>query len=254
MSRWFRWHSGTTEDGKFRMVARNAEVTVATVIGVWAVLLEDASHLEHRGVATRGEDFYAAILEISTEELQHILQFMDEIGLISVGHGAITITKWKERQFETDATDPTNADRQRRWREKHKKNADNTASNGTVTEAKHKDNDQIQNTETDKNIVRPVAKATRTKKSYEDDFEEFWREYPRTPTMSKVEAAKVWRGMSVDDRVLARKAIEPYRQFLRTKPNLETVHACRFLSQRRYDGFAPGADSAPVIDIRSNLV
>lgn len=99
-----------------------------------------------------------------------------------------------------------------------------------------------------------VAKATRTRQTYREDFEEFWKSYPRTPTMSKVEAFKVWQKMPTEDHLLARKAIEPYRQFLRSKPNLETVHACRFLSQRRFEGLAPGAGAAPASDIRSSII
>src|SRR3982750_103712 len=98
MDYWFRWYEGSTEDTKFRVIARNANVTVATVMGVWAALLEDASRGDPRGVSARDEDHYAIILDLSATELQNILHEMDAEGLISVGHGAITITKWKERQ------------------------------------------------------------------------------------------------------------------------------------------------------------
>ena len=148
MSKWFRWYEGTCEDGKFRCVARNGGVTVATVMGVWAALLEDASNDDHRGVAVRGEDFYAAILDLPPEDLQRILQEMDEMKIISVGHCNITITKWKERQFETDTTDGTNAERQRRWREKRKPNEKITPRNARVTAAKRPDTDT--DTDTDK--------------------------------------------------------------------------------------------------------
>lgn len=141
MSRWLRWYAGTAEDGKFRFVARNAGVTVATVIGVWAALLEDASHDDHRGIVTRNEDFFAAILDLDDGVMEEILSAMESVELISVGHGAITIINWKERQFETDAKDPTNAERQRRYREKRKGNEAETQRNGTVTEGKRPDPD-----------------------------------------------------------------------------------------------------------------
>jgi hypothetical protein len=150
LNRWFRFYQGTCEDGKFRMVARNAEVTVATVIGVWACLLEDAAHPDHRGIAVRGEDFYAAILDLTPQDVQHILQFMEEVDCISVGHGAITISNWKERQFETDSHDPTNADRQRKWREKHKPNKPKQERNGRVTETKRPETEADTETEAEK--------------------------------------------------------------------------------------------------------
>jgi hypothetical protein len=139
MSRWFRWYAGTTEDGKFRMVARNAKVTVATVTGVWAALLEDASHPDHRGIVTKNEDYFAAVLDLGDGEAEKIFAAMQDADMISVGHGAITITHWKERQFETDTKDGTNADRQRRFRERRKEHAQQTDRNGTVTAEKRPD-------------------------------------------------------------------------------------------------------------------
>src|SRR6185312_937036 len=252
MSKWFRWYEGTCEDGKFRCVARNAGVTVASVMGVWAVLLEDASHDDHRGIAVRGEDFYAAILDLGPE-LQTILEEMQKLNLIKCcTNDTIEITRWKERQFETDATDGTNTEGQRRWREKRKANADVTDRNGSVTATKRPDTDT--DTDTEKKEYCPVAKATRTKNGYSEDFEKFWQSYPRTPTMSKSEAWKAWQKLSAEDRVLAVRAIEPYKLHLRSKPTLETVHACRFLSQRRFEGFQDLPPvPAKVFDIKAHI-
>jgi hypothetical protein len=214
MSKWFRWYEGTTEDGKFRVTARNAGVTVATVIGVWAILLEDASNDEHRGLALRGCDFYAAILDISEGDIQNVLQCMEDVGMISAEAEFITILNWKERQFESDATDGTNAIRQRRYRERRNalpnryvtaRNGRVTARNGSVTErvtveqnghsenmcdinvhvtplrnghvtaTKRPDTD----TDTDKKDTCALAKASRSKHAYSEQFEEAWQAYPR---------------------------------------------------------------------------
>lgn len=127
MSRWFRWHEGTTEDGKFRVVARLSRVTIRDVIALWAFILEDAANLDHRGVCKRNEDFMASILDFDDGTVERILDAMESADMISVGHGAITVCNWGKRQFEGD-TDPTAADRQRRKRER-----DKTASHGPVT-------------------------------------------------------------------------------------------------------------------------
>lgn len=101
----------------------------------------------------------------------------------------------------------------------------------------------------------PVAKATRTKQEYSDEFEtKFWAPYPRSPTMSKKEAWREWVKLDPPMRSAACQAIEPYKRHLRSKPTLETVHACRFLSQRRFEGFTDIPTSAPVLDIRSSIV
>jgi hypothetical protein len=150
MNRWFRFYQGTCEDIKFRMVARNADVTVATVIGVWACLLEDAAHPDHRGVACRGVDLYAEVLGISDQDVMHVLQFMEQFDCIVSDGPKIQITNWKERQFETDVSDPTAADRQQRWRDKHRPNTKQTKRNGTVTVASHPETEAETETEAEK--------------------------------------------------------------------------------------------------------
>lgn len=165
MSKWFRWYEGTTEDGKFRMVARNASVTVATVIGVWAALLEDAAHEDHRGVSVRQEAYFAAVLDIDEGTLQAILTAMDAAGLISVGAGAITINKWKDRQFETDRTDSTNAERQRRHRAKRQRN-------GSVTAETRPDTDSDSDTNTESNTHPSESEAVREADGRPED--PFW--------------------------------------------------------------------------------
>jgi hypothetical protein len=95
---------------------------------------------------------------------------------------------------------------------------------------------------------RAVAGATRTartRKKYDEDFAtRFWQPYPRTPVMSKAEAWKAWNRLSDDDRNAAAAAVPHYVAWLRSKPDHPAVHACRFISQRRFDGFCAPAEAA----------
>jgi|SRR5882724_1864078 len=119
----------------------------------------------------------------------------------------------------------------------------------------HQETREEETREEKKEIYCPVVKTTRTKNEYSEEFErDFWIPYPRTPNMAKLETWKTWAKLSPDDQLKACQAIEPYRRFLKTKPNLETVHACRFLSQRRFEGFSDAPPPAQVFDIRSHLV
>lgn len=87
-----------------------------------------------------------------------------------------------------------------------------------------------------------VSPRIRSRQTYAEDFENrFWKPYPRTPTMSKVEAFKAWRQLSDDDHVAAIAAVPQYAAWLKGRQNQEIVHACRFLSQRRFDGFTDAA-------------
>lgn len=72
---------------------------------------------------------------------------------------------------------------------------------------------------------------------YSAAFEDFWRAFPKTPVMSKKQAFNVWKTMSVADRDKATHSLPDYRQYL-IKHEHPAVHACRYLSQRRFDGFA----------------
>jgi hypothetical protein len=249
MSQWFRWYEGTCEDGKFRMVARNASVTVATVMGVWAALLEDAAHDDHRGIATRGEDYYTAILDLEGQVLQAILEQMDKINLIACcTNDTIEITRWKERQYETDSTDPTNADRQRRFREKHKEkqkeNASVTARNGNVTATKRPETET--ETETEKNIST-VARATRRN----EHFDQFWKAYPaREGANPKAPAEKLFlaavkAGADPEDIVRGARACAS-----RESKNIGTPfipQAVKWLRDKRWlDYLEPIPSEAPV--------
>lgn len=85
----------------------------------------------------------------------------------------------------------------------------------------------------------------RVRTLYPEDFEnEFWKVYPRTPIMSKVQALREFEKLSEEDRKAAIAAVPRFVAWLKTQKDHPAVHACRFLSQRRFDGFA--ADTTPV--------
>ena len=46
---WFRWHHGSANDPKFRLVAKRAGARVGDVVAMWAMLLEQASANHDRG-------------------------------------------------------------------------------------------------------------------------------------------------------------------------------------------------------------
>ena len=130
MTRWLRWYVGTVEDAKFRAVARLSRVTVRDVIALWAFILEDAGNLDHRGVCERDEDFMSATLDFENGVVEGILAAMESTGMISIGHGAITVCNFSKRQFESDH-DPTAAERQRNKRVRDK--SDKGVTNKAVT-------------------------------------------------------------------------------------------------------------------------
>ena len=75
------------------------------------------------------------------------------------------------------------------------------------------------------------------KKNYPADFETFWRDYPTDPLMSKLKAFEKWRRLPAADRAAACAALPGFRAHCGRDPTYRPVHAERFLSQRRFDGF-----------------
>lgn len=88
-------------------------------------------------------------------------------------------------------------------------------------------------------LVPAVEK--RDKRTYPADFEAAWLAYPRTPNMSKAEALPAWNKLSAADRGQVLPSIAAYRAYLATKPDLEVIHFCRYLSKRRFESYAGGA-------------
>lgn len=86
-------------------------------------------------------------------------------------------------------------------------------------------------------------KPVRTRAAYPSDFEEFWKPYPTDPNMSKSDAAKAWVKLTKDDRASACAAIPGFVAYCRANPDYRPVHAVRFLTSRRFEGFVPGEPS-----------
>ncbi len=84
----------------------------------------------------------------------------------------------------------------------------------------------------------------RSPKKFSEDFEQFWKAYPTDKLMSKAKAGAYWPKLSPEDRALAIAAIPGFREHCRKNPTYRAVHAVRFLSERRFEGFK----SAEVLD------
>lgn len=87
----------------------------------------------------------------------------------------------------------------------------------------------------------------RVRTDYSDDFEnKFWKPYPKTPIMSKKEAFREWVKLTPEQQTMACSAIPGFVAFLKSNPTHAVVHACRFLSQGRGEGFQPQQPSEKV--------
>lgn len=124
---WFRWYHGACSDAKWPIIARKAKVSVGVVVSVWAALLEYASQDDERGsVAGFDGETYDALYGYEDGTCDAVLAAMIEKSLICDG----CICAWSRRQAVREREDATNAERQRRYRERKKQeNADENIEN-----------------------------------------------------------------------------------------------------------------------------
>ncbi|CAN5478963.1 hypothetical protein BH10PSE7_BH10PSE7_15330 [soil metagenome] len=86
--------------------------------------------------------------------------------------------------------------------------------------------------------VTPVAANIR-RLPYPADFEEFWQAYPTDEGMSKKKAFAQYRRLSVGDRAKALDVIPQFKAWVgRQRSDYTVLHAVRYLSERRFEGFA----------------
>jgi hypothetical protein len=90
-------------------------------------------------------------------------------------------------------------------------------------------------TEGEKNSLSAGADPS---KIFSKDFEEFWTGYPTDPLMSKKKAAEIWQRLGAGDRAVALASLPAFRSFVGRQENYRVVHPCKYLSERRFDGFA----------------
>jgi hypothetical protein len=84
---------------------------------------------------------------------------------------------------------------------------------------------------------KPEPQPVKSRTSYPEAFEAFWREYPTDALMSKKAAFAQWQRLDQTSREAATAAIPAFKAHCRKNPTYRPVHAQRFLSERRFDGF-----------------
>lgn len=115
---------------------------------------------------------------------------------------------WNKRQMKSDI-DPTNADRQRRYRENKKSNDDSNAlRNGTVT---------------------PTDKIRKEKNIYVK-FDVFWNLYPKK--VGKQDAMKAWKKLTEEEYEFA---IEGVGDFVKGKEKQFIKNPSAYLNGKRWE-------------------
>jgi hypothetical protein len=180
MSRWFRHYAGLSRDDKLVRAAVKARQPVERAVWVYGAILESAAEVNDGGRYDFDVDEAAYFLRCEPGDLSSIVDALCDLGRLDAGK----VTKWGDRQFESDGS----KERQQRYRDRQKasreRNGDVTppSRDGEVTPQEAETETQ---SETDSNAPS-VPEAARARVSFEDVLEA----YPRDPG-SKTETARL---------------------------------------------------------------
>lgn len=233
MTRWYRAYEGTVTDAKLAETALIANTSRSVVIATWHAILESCAITQGNGRFETTARRIAASLGEPVAIIEMVFVGLNEVKMIENN----VVVAWSKRQFESDIS----TERSR----KHRKASRNV---NAALQQQHATPPETE-TETDsKTEIKKESSPKRVRTVYSDDFEtKFWKPYPKTPIMSKKEAFREWKNLSVEQQTTACSAIAGFVTFLRANPTHSVVHACRFLSQGRGEGFQPEAPSEKVI-------
>lgn len=138
MTEWFRsWHGAPT-DNKWLVIARRAGVSPGIVSAIAWALLDHASQAEPRGCVTDFDvETYAAFSGFDEEVITRVINVMAAKGVIVdnsriVDNSTIVDNQWKNwSKRQPKREDETAAQRQRRFRKRHRPNGLDTHAHET---------------------------------------------------------------------------------------------------------------------------
>jgi hypothetical protein len=180
---WFRWHHGAVTDPKFQLVARKAGTNLASVIAVWAFVLEKASSAEFRG----------CFGELDVEAIDCLFGLDDGTTDAILGEMVVRkliadefIVSWEKRQPKREREDATNADRQRTFKAKENQVTPSNAKQNQLTPSNTTDNQKTPRGEESREEKRRVEKkntggdARATRLPAHQALPDDWREFCKT--------------------------------------------------------------------------
>jgi hypothetical protein len=146
---WFRFYTEAISDKKLKRIARDSDLAMAHVIGIWTIILSMASESPERGKLLISADVPATVDDISDAAGCNVTETFLKLlvtGLVTTdvtddGHTVYVVAAWDKRQYESDSS----AARVR----KHRKLQNAAKSNGDVTLQKRSGNAPDTDTDTD---------------------------------------------------------------------------------------------------------
>lgn len=98
--------------------------------------------------------------------------------------------------------------------------------------------------ETSEQVSDVRTKPAKRRNSYSDRFQEFWSGYPVDPLMSKAKAAVAFGKLEDEDQEKAIRSVPAFAAYCAAHPDYRPVHAVKFITDRRFDGFIKTVEAA----------
>lgn len=197
-----------------------------------AILLMLANYADDKGQCFPGQDKLAQECECSIRTIRDWLDRLEKIGLITRierrrndGYRTSDLIVLNLENSPAEFSPENGADLTGNSRRPHRQNL---PSNLLVEPSE----DTLSETSSDE------TRKGKKRISYPDQFEALWKTYPTHQNMSKKEAFDAWRKLDEVDKTAALEAVTGYKAFLAKKPDTEVIHLCRFITKRRFDGYA----------------
>jgi hypothetical protein len=159
MSRWWRAEDTSIDHPKLLLLSDAMHRAWYTLMCVASANGGELPPVEH----------VAARLRMKPGQVAAWITHLVTAGLFDNDDGTFRPHNWNKRQYKTDVTDATNAERQKRYRNAHRNGSN------AVTD-KRPETEQIQNTETEAEKKDPPLRSDDWPKDYGDIF---WLAYPR---------------------------------------------------------------------------
>jgi hypothetical protein len=210
---WFKWWGGTCADPKLRMLAEEIKIPVASVIAIWAYLLEKASTAADRGVIPQDLDvrLMAYTLQLQQFDIETVRNGMERAGLVTeTGE----IAKWGERQAKRENSEPPGSSTKRvqalRERQKAKQNkdlggdgGDNKGGTGETDETAGNGEKRPKKKSREEGDIKPkpTSSAAAAGEGGKKPFDQFWDAYPKR--VAKIAAQKAWVKLKPDAELVA---------------------------------------------------
>jgi uncharacterized protein YdaU (DUF1376 family) len=90
---------------------------------------------------------------------------------------------------------------------------------------------------TEESIANARPKPPKKRHSYTEEFERYWAGYPTDSLMSKLDASKAFEALTPDEQEQAIASLPAFKAYCSAHPDYRPVHANRYISQRRFEGF-----------------